>query len=325
MLTNRRTIMMGAAAVGAAAMLSPVARAAAPMQGVSPANVHRYMVGGFEVTALLDFARPGDKPETIFGTNQKPEDVAALLQANFLPADKFVNMFTPIVVNTGKELVLFDTGLGAANGGQLQERLKAAGFEAGQIDVVVITHCHPDHIGGVATDGKANFPNARYVIGETEYGFWSAPERMSGPTENAAKLVAANVTPFKDKMTFLKNESEVVCWHPRAGCTGPYAGPHGLSHREQRKAHPARCRLLQSLCAVAAAAGLGSEVRCRQGHCSCNAHEVSRHAGGGQDSLHQLPYALPVGGLRGEVGRWRLPLRPGDLSAHAVAATEVSK
>ena len=48
------------------------------------------------------------------------------------------------------------------------------------------------------------------MIGETEYGFWSAPERMSGPTENAAKLVAANVTPFKDKMTFLKNEGEVV-------------------------------------------------------------------------------------------------------------------
>jgi glyoxylase-like metal-dependent hydrolase (beta-lactamase superfamily II) len=210
MLTNRRTIMTGALAVGAAAMTGPMARAAAPMQGISPANVHRYMVGGFEVTALLDFARPGDKPEATFGTNQKPEDVAALLQANFLPADKFVNMFTPIVVNTGKELVLFDTGLGAANGGQLQERLKAAGFAADQIDVVVITHCHPDHIGGVATDGKANFPNARYVIGETEYGFWSNPERMSGPTENAAKLVAANVTPFKDKMTFLKNESEVV-------------------------------------------------------------------------------------------------------------------
>ena len=46
------------------------------------------MVGGFEVTAILDFRGRGDKPETIFGTNQKPEDVAALLQANFLPADK---------------------------------------------------------------------------------------------------------------------------------------------------------------------------------------------------------------------------------------------
>ncbi len=119
-------------------------------------------------------------------------------------------MFTPLVVNTGKELVLFDTGRGAANGGQLAATLAAAGFTPDQIDIVVITHCHPDHIGGVAADGKANFPNARYVIGETEYAFWSAPERLTGGTEGPAKLVAANVTPFRDRMTFLKNESEVV-------------------------------------------------------------------------------------------------------------------
>ncbi len=136
--------------------------------------------------------------------------MAALLQANFLPSDMLLNMFTPIVVNTGRELVLFDTGLGAANGGQLQERLKAAGIAADQIDLVVITHCHGDHIGGLMTDGKPNFPNARYAIGETEYQFWSAPERMSGPTEGAAKAVAANVTPLRDKMTFLNDQGEVV-------------------------------------------------------------------------------------------------------------------
>ncbi len=60
------------------------------------------------------------------------------------------------------------------------------------------------------TDGKPNFPNARYAIGETEYQFWSAPERMSGPTEGAAKAVAANVTPLRDKMTFLNDQGEVV-------------------------------------------------------------------------------------------------------------------
>jgi glyoxylase-like metal-dependent hydrolase (beta-lactamase superfamily II) len=210
MQTTRRTLMKTGLAFGAAAALAPAAFAEEAKLGINPASMHRYKVGDFEVTALLDFSRPSEKPETIFGTNQKPDDVAALLQANFLPSDMLVNMFTPLVVNTGKELVLFDTGLGAANGGQLQDRLKAAGFSAEQIDVVVITHCHPDHIGGVATDGKANFPNARYVIGETEYQFWSAPERMSGGTEGPAKLVAANVTPFRDKMTFMKDEGEVV-------------------------------------------------------------------------------------------------------------------
>lgn len=210
MQTTRRSLMTGGLALGAAAVLAPGVRAAETMQGVSPASVSRYRIGNFEVTALLDFKRPTDKPEAIFGTNQKPEDVAALLEANFLPPDKMVNMFTPVVVNTGKELVLFDTGLGAAAGGQLPERLKAAGLSAEQIDVVVITHCHPDHIGGVATEGKPTFPNARYAIGETEYQFWSAPERLSGGTEGPAKLVAANLTPFREKMTFLKDQGEVV-------------------------------------------------------------------------------------------------------------------
>ena len=211
MRTSRRHVLMGTAATTAAALLpGTAARAQTAQLGVAPANSHRYKVGGYEVTAILDFTRPAEKPETIFGTNQKPEDVAALLDANFLPTTVTMNMFTPVVVNTGKELVLFDTGLGAAAGGQLPQRLAAAGIAPDQIDVVVITHCHPDHIGGVAADGKPTFPNARYVIGETEYGFWSAPERLSGPTENAAKLVAANVTPLREKMTFIKDQDEVA-------------------------------------------------------------------------------------------------------------------
>jgi glyoxylase-like metal-dependent hydrolase (beta-lactamase superfamily II) len=210
MQVSRRTAMTGALTLGAAALMGTAARAAAPLQGTAPATVHRYKVGAFEITALADGVWPVEKPETIFGTNQKPEDVAALLSANFLPADKMAIGFTPIVVNTGKELVLFDTGRGAANGGQLAVQWAAAGISPEQIDVVVITHCHPDHIGGAATDGKPTYPNARYAIGETEYQFWSAPERMSGPTEGSAKLVAANLTPFKDKMTFLKNDGEVV-------------------------------------------------------------------------------------------------------------------
>lgn len=211
MRATRRMVMMGALATGATALVpAGLARAAAPLQGAAPASMHRYTVGGFEVTAILDFARPMEKPETIFGTNQKPEDVAALLQANFLPSDRMLNMFTPLVVNTGRELVLFDTGLGTTAGGQLAGRLAAAGISADQIDIVVITHCHPDHIGGIATDGKPLCSNARYVIGETEYAFWSAPERLSGPTENAAKLVAANVIPFKDKMSFITDGTEVT-------------------------------------------------------------------------------------------------------------------
>ncbi len=211
---NRRALLAGGAALGASVLTSPSSlKAAAPMAGSTGSPYMRYKVGEFEITAFNDGTRAMDNPEKIFGVNQRPEDVAAAAAANFLPADKMVNGFTPVLVNTGKELVLFDSGNGA-NGrpatGQLASQMKAAGIAPEQIDVVVISHCHPDHIGGLMEDGKPFAPNARYVIGEVEYGFWSSPERATGPTANAAKLVQSNVVPLKDKMTFLKNDGEVV-------------------------------------------------------------------------------------------------------------------
>lgn len=211
---DRRAMLAGGAAFGAAAFSAPMAaEAAAPLTGTTGSPYMRYKVGAFEITAFNDGTRIADNPEKIFGVNQKPEDVASAAEANFLPRDKLVNSFTPVLVNTGKELVLFDSGNGA-NGrpatGHLASQMKAAGVSPEQIDVVVITHCHPDHIGGLMDNGAALAPNARYVIGEAEYAFWSSPDRANGPTANAAKVVQANVVPLKDKMKFLKNDGEVA-------------------------------------------------------------------------------------------------------------------
>ncbi|QIG52489.1 MBL fold metallo-hydrolase [Nordella sp. HKS 07] len=214
MQLDRRTLLTGSAALGLSSVaFAPAARAAAPMSNSVGAPYMRYKLGEFEITAFNDGTRVTPNPEKVFGVNQKPEDVAAATAANFLPADKMVNSFTPVLVNTGKELVLFDSGNGA-NGrpatGHLASQLKAAGFSPEQIDVVVITHCHPDHIGGLMEDGAALAPKADYVIGEAEYAFWSSPDRANGPTTNAAKVVQANVVPLKDKMTFVKKDGEVA-------------------------------------------------------------------------------------------------------------------
>ena len=109
MQTTRRNLITGALALGAATTLKSPARAEQAVQPIEPSNSYRYKLGDFEITAVLDFARRVDKPETTFGTNQKPEDVAALLEQNLLPADWMVNMFTPLLVNTGRERILFDS------------------------------------------------------------------------------------------------------------------------------------------------------------------------------------------------------------------------
>jgi glyoxylase-like metal-dependent hydrolase (beta-lactamase superfamily II) len=214
-LTRRAAL----AAAGAAAITplivtdsSPV-HAAAAMLGPARPTFYRFRLGAFEVTTLLDGAIQADGPHPTFGMDQTAETVQAYAEANFLPPTRVENTFAPVLVNTGAALVLFDSGNAAARrpgAGNLVATLRAAGYEPGQIDVVVITHMHGDHVGGLMADGAAAFPNARYATGEIEYDFWSKDERLTGPTEASAKLVRANVVPLAEKTTFLKDGSEVV-------------------------------------------------------------------------------------------------------------------
>jgi glyoxylase-like metal-dependent hydrolase (beta-lactamase superfamily II) len=121
--------------------------------------------------------------------------------------------FAPVVVNTGAQLVLFDTGNGVArrpDAGRLASLLATAGFQPEQIDVVVLSHFHPDHIGGLIEEGEPLLPNARYVTAAAEYDFWSPEDRLSGPTERVATLVQANVVPLAEKTTFIKEGAEVA-------------------------------------------------------------------------------------------------------------------
>ncbi|MAA96920.1 MAG: MBL fold metallo-hydrolase [Stappia sp.] len=225
---NRRTLLAGAATATLAApallsTLGPV-RAAAPMMGASAPAFHRIKLGGFEVTTLRDAARAMDGPHPIFGEDQDAGAVAELMRENNLPTDRMVNGFTPVLVNTGSELVLFDTGLGGENG-KLAGQLEAAGYSTDQIDTVVITHMHGDHIGGLMKDGAPVFANARYVTGQAEYDFWSSDDRMGTAAERGANLARSNVVPLAEKITFIGDGDAVV-----SGITGLDTSGHTPGH-----------------------------------------------------------------------------------------------
>lgn len=211
---SRRTLLAAAGTGAAAAALGghvTVAHSASEMLGASRPTHFRFKLGEFEVTTILDGAIQVPTVNKIFGQDQKEEDVKALMASNHLPGDKMEIGFTPVVVNTGKEVVLFDSGNGAARrpkAGNLLVALRQAGYAPEAIDVVALTHFHPDHIGGLMEDGKPAFPNARYVAGETEYNFWTKPGMDEGPLARVGKLAYSNVKPLAEKMTFVKPEQD---------------------------------------------------------------------------------------------------------------------
>ncbi|WP_425348809.1 MBL fold metallo-hydrolase [Pararhizobium antarcticum] len=188
-----------------------------------------FKIGTFGVTVISDGLRTSEKPQETFGTNQTPEAVAELLMANFLPTDKFANGFSPTLVDTGSDVILFDTGMGeggrAAGAGQLVAGMQAAGYTPDQVTVVVLTHMHGDHIGGLMEGGQPTFKNARYVAGQAEFDFWKDPARAGTPAEGGHKGVLEKVVPLAEKMTFVGDGGEVV-----SGITGMAAFGHSPGH-----------------------------------------------------------------------------------------------
>ena len=213
MLSRRQALFTGIALPFAAALPSAPARAGADMLGAGAASYNRFKLGAFEVTALLAGSATVPDPNQIFGLNAAAEDFAAVSQAAFLPTDKAQFFFTPTVVNTGTELVLFDTGM-APEG--IVAALTAAGYSPDQVDVVVLTHMHPDHIGGLMTAGAPTFANARYVTGSAEHNFW-----MGAGSEQ----FDANVRPLSDKTTMLDDGGAVA-----SGMTAMLAAGHTPRH-----------------------------------------------------------------------------------------------
>ena len=210
---SRRTALTAAAALPIASFAPKSLRAAADMKGPSFAKHRRFMLGSFEVTTLLAGTAARDEPQSIFGMNVGAEEFAKASEEAFIPADKVQFFFTPTVVNTGSEVVLFDTGL---NPEGITGALAEAGYTPDQIDKVVITHMHGDHIGGLIGDSGATFANAAYMSGAAENNHWSSAENDT---------YKGKVAPLAEKFTFLDDGGSVA-----SGITAMAAFGHTPGH-----------------------------------------------------------------------------------------------
>lgn len=208
---RRRTFLTGSAA----ALASTAVQAAAPMLGPSISSHRRFMLGSFEVTTILSATQTIENdPQSIFALNVDKDEFQAVSAAANLPTDKFQMFYTPTVVNTGAELILFDTGTSAAG---TVAALESAGYSADQIDKVVLTHFHGDHIGGLQTDaGERTFANAQYYCGAAEFEDWD----FSGDDGFEQR-----VRPLEDELNMLDIDEDVV-----TGVTSVKAHGHTVGH-----------------------------------------------------------------------------------------------
>jgi glyoxylase-like metal-dependent hydrolase (beta-lactamase superfamily II) len=150
-----------------------------------PSESHRYKVGDIAVTVLLDGYRMGSPDGYII--NASKDELLATLAAAGYPTDHMKSVYTPVLIETGGKRVLIDTGNGEAvytqtkgERGRLAPNLAAAGVDRNAIDIVVISHCHPDHVNGLLmADNTAAFPNAEIMVPEREWIFWMDDGEMS--------------------------------------------------------------------------------------------------------------------------------------------------
>jgi len=207
---TRRSLLAGTALAAVGTALPRPAAAAARAAGQQAAGVYRYKVGAFELTALYDgiWNRPIDEK---FVRNAPFAEVQKALADSFLSTDKLPIPFTALLVDTGSKLVLLDTGSAgqiAPTAGTMTANLAAAGIDPKAIDVVVISHFHPDHINGIKTKEDALvFPNAEILVPAPEWTYWmddaklsSAPEGLRGAFLNARRVfgsIAKDVRRFE--------------------------------------------------------------------------------------------------------------------------------
>jgi glyoxylase-like metal-dependent hydrolase (beta-lactamase superfamily II) len=152
-------------------------------------------------------------------SNVPAELVENSLRERKLPETHVESPYTCLLVKTGKHKVLIDTGADglAPTTGNLMKNLEAVGISAQEITDVVLTHGHPDHIGGTLdAGGQPAFPNARYVMSRTEWDFWNDPSVLhdSAMDEHMKQMLVGcaqkNLPPLKDRIELLDGEKEIV-------------------------------------------------------------------------------------------------------------------
>jgi glyoxylase-like metal-dependent hydrolase (beta-lactamase superfamily II) len=174
-------------------------------------GIYRFELADFIGLCLSDGSL--DYPLQNFFANVPTEEIEAALRQRDLPTDYITTPYTYLYVDTKDHQVLVDMGAGhlGPRTGRLIQSIRAGGIEPAEIDTVVITHAHPDHIGGTLDDaGLLNFPNASYYISKVEWDFWFSDAVPNPAPAEFVAIARKNLGAIRDRVQLTEGEVEIV-------------------------------------------------------------------------------------------------------------------
>jgi glyoxylase-like metal-dependent hydrolase (beta-lactamase superfamily II) len=207
-------------------------------------NTYRFKLGDFQCMAVSDgnhtYAPPDFPPPSVFLFANAPQNqldnVLAEYDLDSKTWSEWVSPYICLLIDTGKQLVLVDTGAGdlSPETGKLPENLKKEGIGVGDIDIIIHTHGHPDHVGGnTDNEGKLIFPNARYILCKTEWDFWNSAEAVKKIDEHSRDILVGyankNLAPIKNKADLVEYGTEIISGIRTIAAPGHTPGHMALS------------------------------------------------------------------------------------------------
>jgi glyoxylase-like metal-dependent hydrolase (beta-lactamase superfamily II) len=147
-------------------------------------------------------------------TNATASEVESLAADYKLPFPALEHNFVSSVIKTPDHLIVIDPGFGAAapapSTGWFMHCLQEAGYSADDVDIVLISHCHPDHIGNITKDGSPTFPNAEIVVGRAEFNFWKQGKDISEMRAPTLALFQKVLLPLEKQVRMIEPGDEIA-------------------------------------------------------------------------------------------------------------------